>query len=270
MSYYDVHCHLQDARLSGNLIEIVEQLFQAGVRKIVVNGTNECDWDRVSELADRYDVVIPSYGLHPWFAKDRSPNWEETLHSRLTDPRALVGEIGLDRWIRDHDIEDQIDVFETQLSIAARINRPVSIHCLKAWGPLLESLERYRGRIDRMLLHSFGGSMEVARQLLSLGACFSLSGYFFHERKAKQLELFKNLPMNRLLLETDAPDMLGPKCSIYREFEDESSKKLNHPVNIVAIYRAWASELGVDLEELRMKMNANFEAFLGKQLRLGN
>lgn len=266
MSYYDAHCHLQDERLSGNLVEIVEQLMQADVRKIVVNGTNERDWDRVSELADRYDMVIPSYGLHPWFAKDRSPRWERTLRGRLADPRALVGEIGLDRWIEDHDIEEQIDVFETQLSMAADINRPVSIHCLKAWGPLVDSLEHYRGRIDRMLLHSFGGSTEIARRLLFLGAYFSLSGYFFHERKGKQLEVFKNLPMNRLLIETDAPDMLGPKRSIYRDLEDESSKKINHPVNIVAIYRAWASELGIGLEELRTKMNGNFEAFLGKQL----
>ena len=266
MSYYDAHCHLQDVRLSGKLVEIVEQLIQANVRKIVVNGTNERDWDRVSELADRYDMVVPSYGLHPWFAKDRSPGWEKTLRHYLEDPRALVGEIGLDRWIKDHDIEDQVNVFEIQLSLADELNRPVSIHCLKAWGPLVEILEQYRSRIDQALLHSFGGSMEVAKRLLSLGAYFSLSGYFFHERKAKQLELFKNLPLNRVFLETDAPDMLGPERSIYREFDDESSKKLNHPANIVAIYRAWASELGIDLEELRTKMKSNFETFLGKQL----
>jgi len=264
MLYYDAHCHLQDPRLYRSIDRIAWELSAAGVEKVVVNGTCEEDWERVSELAERFDFVVPSYGLHPWKAKAQGREGEEKLRLLLENRGAMIGEIGLDRWIAGYDLEDQINVFERQLEIAAELNRPVSIHCLRAWGQLVRSLKRFPELGGRLLVHSFGGSYEVARELLSLDARFSLSAYFFLEKKRDQLEVFKRLPLDRLLLETDSPDMLGPETTRIQSLFDEDGEQINHPVNIVGVYREWALALAEEPLELGAKMNRNFEDFFGR------
>ena len=99
------------------------------------------------------------------------------------------------------------------------------------------------------LMHSFGGSIETARRLIPLGACFSFSGHFLHPRKAAVLEVFRQLPRDRILLETDAPDMLPPDDIITHPLPEN----LNHPANLPAIGQALAAALGMspaDLAEL--------------------
>src|SRR5258707_11946961 len=96
---FDAHNHLQDSRLRPQLCTIVEAARTENIRKMVVNGSTEQDWPEVFALAREYPEVLPSYGLHPWYIKDRSRQWKENLISYLGLCRAGVGEIGLDRWI---------------------------------------------------------------------------------------------------------------------------------------------------------------------------
>ncbi|HYR58939.1 MAG TPA: TatD family hydrolase, partial [Chthoniobacteraceae bacterium] len=117
---YDAHNHLHDARLAPHLPAILESLRALDLRGAVVNGTREDDWDAVAALARDHEWIIPSFGLHPWHAPQRSPQWLDALRRQLdAHPRAGIGEIGLDRWIKGHDIGDQIEVFTAQLAIAA-------------------------------------------------------------------------------------------------------------------------------------------------------
>jgi TatD DNase family protein len=106
------------------------------------------------------------------------------------------------------------------------------------------------------LMHSFGGSIELARELLELGAYFSLSGYFLQPRKAKVLEVFKQLPKERILIETDAPDMAPPVDLVTHSMEDE----LNHPANLPATGEALAGELGMPPQELAFLIKDNTRA----------
>src|SRR3954469_724629 len=214
MRLYAAHNNLQDPRLKGLRDGALQKCRALGVAKMVVNGTEEADWPEVLKLAAANPEVIPSIGLHPWFIEKRSSDWKKRLGQCIDAGKCAVGEIGLDRWIDNYDPVQQEEVFVYQLRLAAARNLPVSIHCLKAWGPLVEILRREKRPECGFLLHSYGGSLELIKPLVEFGAYFSCSGYFAHERKAKQREVFRHVPLERLLIETDAPDMVPPDSLI--------------------------------------------------------
>lgn len=251
---YDAHCHLQDARLAPFFSQILSQLEAVGVQRVVVNGTRESDWSTVLDLAARDKRILPSLGLHPWYVRDRTDHWFDTLAEAIRAHSAAVGEIGLDRWIKGYNSTVQEDVFRKQLALAASLNRPVSIHCLRAWGSLLDILSSENLPRVGFLLHSYSGPAEMIPQFVKLGAYFSFSGYFAHARKAKQREAFQRVPMERLLLETDAPDMALP--AERREFS--LSDDLNDPANIRAVYVFAAELFRLKVEDLAVQVEANF------------
>jgi len=256
---YEAHNHLQDERLAPELEAILDALPHAGIVKMVVNGSRGADWPGVRALARRCPQVIPSYGYHPWYVKERPANWREVLAGFLDDPYAAVGEIGLDRWIEGHDLEDQSEVFIWQLQWAAERNLPVSIHCLQAWGRLLEILRAQPLPRRGFLLHSYGGSAELVGPLVELGARFSIPGHFAHERKLRHREAFRRVPLDRLLIETDAPDQSLPTERVeYPLFEAASGKPINHPANLGAVYRFAAEVMGQPLEALAAQVEENF------------
>jgi TatD DNase family protein len=177
---------------------------------------------------------------------------------------SAVGEIGLDRWIEDFDTPQQEEAFIWQLRLAAERNLPVSIHCLKAWGRLQEILQSEPRPNCGLVLHSFGGPKEMVPALTQLGAYFSFPGYFAHERKAKQREVFRAVPGDRMLIETDAPDQLLPEKLSEYLLTDSQGKALNHPANLGAVYRFAAEFLGKSIEKLAQQVEANFLRVFGK------
>jgi TatD DNase family protein len=260
MRLYDAHNHLQDARLAPHRESILAAAQREGVASMVVNGSCEEDWPQVLALARICPRVIPSFGYHPWYVKERSPDWQAALLRHLDAVPSAIGEIGLDRWIKDHDDAVQEEVFVWQLRLAAERNLPVSIHCLQTWGRLLELLRAGPCPRCGFLLHSFGGPREMIGPLAKLGAYFSVPGYFAHERKARQRETFRHVPPNRLLIETDAPDQLLPAERIqYPLTEPATGKAINHPANLGAVYRFVAELLAEPLGSLAERVEENFQ-----------
>lgn len=230
----DAHNHLQDPRFESIREHVIATMLNSGITRCVVNGTSPADWPQVAELSVQYPgLIIPSFGLHPW--QQTADTWQEQLVAHLdTVPHACIGECGLDRWIKNYDIDLQGQVFITQLALAAERNLPLSIHCLKAWGVLLEILESRPLPERGFLLHSYAGSAELVPRLVKLGAYFSFSGYFLHQRKQNVRDAFMAVPNDRLLIETDAPDMLPPDHVIRHPLKNQ----LNHPANLTAIHAA--------------------------------
>lgn len=265
MRYYDAHNHAHDERFGPDAASFVEAARAAGVVRMVVNGSSAEDWHAVADLARRFpEVVIPSFGVHPWYHAVQPPDWETRLNAWLDEfPTAAVGEIGLDRWKPDLPWEGQMELFIRQLTIAAEKDRPASIHCLHAWGPLLDALARAPRPARGFLVHSFGGSTEVASQLVRLGAYISAPGYFLHPHKAHKLVPFRKIPRERYLIETDAPDQLPPpEFAPYRATAIDGSP-LNHPANLPAIYAGLAAAWGEPLEALALQVESNFHALFG-------
>ena len=244
--WIDAHLHLQDPRL-GDPAPVIGAMRAAGVARCVVNATRESDWEAVENLADAYQgFVLPAFGIHPWHAHTAAEGWPGRLAALLEKhPHASIGECGLDGWVSSPSIAMQGPVFLTQLRLAREWQRPLSIHCLKAWGALFDAFAE-EAPPPRFLMHSFGGSIETARRLIPLGARFSFSGHFLHERKAGVVEVFRQLPENRILLETDAPDMPPPENLIRHPLPEHR----NHPANLPSIGASLAGKLGMPPETL--------------------
>lgn len=265
---YDAHNHLQDERLAPYSAAIWSCVTTEPIERMVVNGSAESDWDAVLKLAQQHNQIIPSFGYHPWYVKERSPEWLQVLTRCLDGVPSAVGEIGLDRWIKDHDVVDQEEVFCAQLALAAERNLPVTIHCLQAWGRLYELLRSNSRPECGFILHSYGGPVEMVEPLAKLGGYFSLPGYFAHERKERQRETFRHVPADRLLIETDAPDQSLPtERVLYSLPEERPGKPLNHPGNLQAVYQFAAELLDQPLESLARTVEQNFCRIFGPLMR---
>jgi TatD DNase family protein len=300
MRFHDAHNHLQDERFAGRQADLVAACREAGVGRMVVNGSCEEDWPAVAELAARYpEVVIPAFGLHPWYVHERTPAWRPSLERFLDGtPGATVGEIGIDRWILEcppaaragvspgwathqaASLDEQEEVFREQLALAAVRDVPASIHCLQAWGRMHDLLRASPRPARGFLLHSYGGSAELVAPLARLGARFGFPGYFLHARKARQREAFRVVPADRLLVETDAPDQRLPADSELAALAraegggaeawdgtpcvGTDGRPLNHPANLPLVYRGLALHLREPVGPLAERVAANFEALFGR------
>ena len=252
----DAHNHFHDERLAPFRAEILTVL---DIERAVVNGTREEDWPAVAALAAEHPWALSSFGLHPWYVKERSPRWIESLATALdAHPGAGVGEIGLDRWIEGHDLDDQREVFTTQLALAAEKDRAATIHCIRAWGALDEVLRSSPLTSRGFLIHAYGGPAEMTRGFLDLGAYFSWNAYFLHDRKSEQREIFRTLPAERILIETDAPDLAPPDARNRHPLQDKAGRILNHPANLTLAYESLAQLRGTKIETLTRQVADNF------------
>jgi TatD DNase family protein len=264
MNLIDAHNHLHDARLAPHHAEILPTLARVGVKRAVVNGTSEADWKTVATFAAEQAWVLPSFGLHPWYVAARSSAWLDTLRAQLlAHPNAGVGEIGLDRWIEGHDDAAQAEVFTAQLTLAVELNRAATIHCLRAWGALAATLHQHSLPKRGFLIHAYGGSAEMMRELTKLGGYFSFNAYFLHEQKAAQRAVFAEIPADRLLVETDAPSMPPPEERNAHPLRDSTGEPLNHPANLALAYEALAEIRGLPVEALAAQVEENFTALFG-------
>jgi len=263
MKLFDAHNHLQERGFSEHLDTVLAEVRQEGVVRMVVNGSSEEDWAEVLKLARDFPEVVPSFGYHPWYVKQRSTSWQSELVRMLDTVASGVGEIGLDRWIRDYDFEQQLEVFTWQLRLAAERNLPVSIHCLQAWGKMLDVLKKEPLPRCGFVLHSYGGPAEMIDSLAELGAYFSLPGYFAGERKTRQRDVFKRVPHERLLIETDAPDQLLPNERVIYPMCNDDGKPVNHPGNLRAVCEFAAELLGESVETVAKQVEANFTRLFG-------
>lgn len=205
MKLIDTHCHLQDARFL-DLKSVLERAEKAGVSKMICCGTRPSDWPQVMDLACQFPQVHPMLGLHPWHAAEVPDEWLQSLERLLIEDAKLgVGECGLDGAV-DVDMGLQRDVFTAQLDLATRLKRPLSIHCRKAWAPLLESFDAVNVSFQGAM-HAFSGSWEMAQECLKRGLYLSFTCRVADPRFQKARKILENCRLDRMLLETDAPDM---------------------------------------------------------------
>ncbi|KAI5082016.1 hypothetical protein GOP47_0001759 [Adiantum capillus-veneris] len=263
---FDAHCHLQDPRIVNALPSLLEAATRTGVKWFAVNGTSEDDWEEVKKLSEQHNEIIPCFGLHPWYVERRSNQWFERLRSMLEGvPTAAVGEAGLDKGARGKEISIavQVDVLKQQLMLAKELQRPISLHCVRAFGELQETLKELGPFPHGAILHSFLGSAEMVQPLAKQGAFFSFSGFLTALSAKKAKKMLQEVPLDRILIETDAPDAV-PKVepsslmwvpgdanapaqlSDAGKVEDISSQALNHPANIKTVLTYVASMKGIE------------------------
>ena len=265
MNLSDAHCHLQDARFDGQLDLALARCREFGIKRWMVNATREADWDAVSGLAANYSEIRCSFGLHPWWQKERGANWQPALERVLQrHPEAGIGETGLDRWMEGFDFADQLEVLHGHLELSKKLDRPVSLHCLRAWPELAGCVKRCPPSKRGFLLHSFNGPEAMVEQWVELGAYFSFSPAFLYPRKAAVRETLKRLPLERILVESDAPDMAPPQDIAVATLPGHPEKALNHPANLILCVDALAADRGITPDTFALQLEANYERLFGK------
>ncbi len=246
MTCIDAHNHLQDPRFGADLPQVICEMQQAGIQHAIVNGTSENDWPAVLALHhDNPSFLSPAFGLHPWRVKTRSADWHILLRELLeATPASSIGECGLDLWMENADLAEQLLILRVHFDLSREFGKPLTLHCLKAWPPLLQALQNTKA-LPPFLLHSFGGPPVMIPALVKLGAHFSLSGYFLHPRKLRALQAFADIPANRIHVESDAPDMAPPleyQAPYHREH-------YHHPADISRCITALASVRQISSQE---------------------
>ena len=265
MPLTDAHCHLQAPELAGVLTEV----WKCDITRWVVNGLHPSDWPQVAALARSQPPVRPCFGLHPWYLKDRPATWLEELEGIVSEhPGCGLGEFGLDRWMQDADVADQLSVFKAHWHLGLQRDLPMTVHCLKAWGALQEALEAMPLPQRGFLLHAYGGPVEMVAGLVRRGAYFSFSTSFLAANRSAKRAAFQQMPLDRVLIETDAPSLAPPsECNAFPMTDPATGRTVNHPANLRAAAASLAELRGVPALELEGILEDNFHRWWGRDRR---
>lgn len=255
-SLLDSHLHLQDPRFEGIRADVLRRAAEAGVDRMLCNATRKQDWPEVLQLTATIPAVIPFIGIHPWYADSVETAWDKSLEAIVGTNRCGIGEAGLDGKCRV-PIANQEVVLAVQLNLAIAYQRPVALHCVSAWGRLIDMLERLAktAGLPPLMLHSFGGSLETMHRLVNLGCWISFSARLIdHERHTLQ-RVFCETPLDRILLETDAPDQLPATL------RNSADTRCNEPANIAELYRQAAWLRRINLNDFTQQIWNNGEIY---------
>ncbi len=263
MELRDAHCHYQFAEVP---YAAVEQARADGIGQAMINGSAPSDWEDVAALGRLDPRNRVSFGLHPWDVPTAPAGWEEQLRTILVaHPAAGVGEMGLDCWVKDFDPVAQAAAFRVQLALAIELDRALTIHCVKAIGPLMDILRATELPRRGFLLHSWNGPVELVPELAKLGAYFSFSAHHLIPRKADlRVQFSAAIPRERILVETDAPALCpAPEFRLRALAPAADGTEQNHPSNLVRNNAELARTIGVTPEISAALTSENFARLFG-------
>ena len=245
---FDSHSHLQDKRIYPHLTGVLDRAHSSGVTLTLCCGTHEADWADAAAIGAHHKSVICAFGVHPWYVDSLSVDWDIVLKKYLSDnPNAAVGEIGLDYYNDNHNDDRQKIIFTRQLDIAQKMKRPVSIHCVKAWGDLISILKKRGGLPYGGAIHSYSGPPDLVNNLQNLGCYISFSGSILNKNAKRARQSLKTVSPQKLLAETDSPDMLPTQCKA----------PFNEPSNLPMIIKEMAEILGEPAEKIALLTEEN-------------
>jgi len=205
MNLIDTHCHLDAAEFGDSQTALVEAARTAGVGRIVVPSVARVNFAIVHELCERFPACAPAHGIHPMYVDGARPEDLDALSEHLALPGTIaVGEIGLDFFIEPHDRERQEYFFVAQLKLAREFDLPVLLHIRRAQDTVLKYLRRHK---VQGIAHAFSGSRSQADEFIKLGFKLGFGGAMTHDRATRLRELASTLPLESIVLETDAPDI---------------------------------------------------------------
>ncbi|MDD5240434.1 MAG: TatD family hydrolase [Sulfuricella sp.] len=248
----DTHCHLNAAEFDADRDEVAARARAAGVGVIVVPGVERAGFEKVLAVCQRYPGCIPALGIHPMYVDNARPEDLTVLRERIVQHRPVaIGEIGLDFFVPGYDRERQEFYFSEQLKIAVECDLPVLLHIRRAQDTVLKFLRQFRVRSG--IAHAFNGSRQQADEFIKLGFKLGFGGAMTYDRATKLRTLAATLPLDSLVLETDAPDI--PPAFI--------GKARNSPEYLPRIAETLAGLRGIGAEEVAETTTANARAVLG-------
>ena len=241
MTLFDSHCHVDEERFDGDRDQVLERMAKAGVAGAVVVGSDMPTSRRAMDFAAAHPGFYAAVGVHPHEAKGFLERDLETLRLWLREEKvAALGEIGLDYHYDLSPRDTQREVCLKQVELAYMEKAPVVLHVRDAHGDMLDLLKGRKARLPEGIIHCYSGSWESAREYLKLGFYLSFAGPVTFKKAPNLWETVKNMPLDRLLIETDSP-YLSPEPNRGRR---------NEPAFVSYVAEKIAALRGVDTDEI--------------------
>jgi len=257
MRLIDTHTHLDFPDFDADRDALLARSRALGVQRMVVLGVYQANWQRLWHLVEANEGLYAAFGLHPVYLDEHQPQHLDELRdwlSRLAGQPKLcaVGEFGLDYYLENLDRQRQQAVFEAQLELAAEFELPALLHVRRAHAATIATLKRFRLKRGG-IIHAFAGSQEEAREYIKLGFRLGLGGAATWPQANRLRQVVAGLPLDAIVLETDAPDM-APAMHPYQR---------NSPEYLADICAELAALRGVSAEELATASSRNADELFG-------
>ncbi len=244
----DGHSHFDAPEFDGDRDAALARARAAGVTRQVVPAVAASSWPKLREVCAQDAGLFAAYGLHPMYLSEHRPAHLEDLRTWIEREKPVaVGECGLDFFVEGLDAETQQQYFDGQLRLAREFDLPVIVHARRAVDAVIASIRRIGGL--RGVVHSFSGSPEQARHLWQLGFLIGLGGPVTYERANRLRTLARTMPLDHLLLETDAPDQ--PDAGIRGQ--------RNEPARLPVVRDVIADLRGITADEVSQATTRNAE-----------
>jgi len=245
--FTDTHCHLDAAEFGDHQAELLQAAQAAGVSRIVIPAVERANFAAVRELCEQHPGCFPAYGIHPMFTNEATPEDLVVLRDCLHDEHAVaVGEIGLDFFVENLNVAQQEYFFVAQLKLAREFDLPVLLHTRRAVDGVLKHLRQIK--VCGGIAHAFSGSRQQADEFIKLGFKLGFGGAMTYPRASRIRELARTLPLESIVLETDAPDI--PPEFVVRG-------QPNKPEHLPRIARVLAELRGISPEAVAQATTTN-------------
>ncbi len=255
--WVDTHCHLDAPEFSSDIYQVANMAHALGVKALLLPAVKATDFEHVKDLAHQHGNTIPglvyTLGIHPLYIQYSSDEdlviLEKKIQTSLADSRFVgIGEIGLDYFVDGIDPYRQEYFFHAQLDLAEQFQLPVILHLRRSQDAILKALRRRK--LCGGIAHAFNGSFQQAKQFIELGFKLGFGGAATFDRALQIRRLLKELPLNSIVIETDAPDI--PPAWLREE-----GLKFNSPAYLPKIARSLADIRGVSHEEFAVTTWSN-------------
>ncbi|MBM3980467.1 MAG: TatD family deoxyribonuclease [Planctomycetes bacterium] len=252
----DTHAHLFDERFVKDLSAVLARAAAAGVERVVCLGI-DLESSRASvEIANAYPLVVAAVGIQPNHTAEAKPgDWDEVVKLAEREPRVVaIGETGLDRYWDRAPFALQEDYFARHIKLSRRLNKPFAIHCREAEADVVKALREHSAQGPlRAVMHSFSGDLATARECLEMGLYISFAGMVTYPTAQNLRDVAKDVPLDRLLVETDCP-YLAPQ---------PVRGKRNEPAYVAHTAALLAQGKGVSAAEIEEHTSRNARALFG-------
>ena len=247
----DTHAHLFDEQFNDDLDEVIQRIKETKINKVLVVGFSHDTNNKAHQLAQKYDFIYPTCGLHPNDASDLEAKDIVLLEEFVKEHHVYaIGECGLDYYWHQDNKEKQQWLFEEQIKLAIKYDLPLIVHSRDAINDTFMMLEKYAKQV-RFVMHCYSGSLEMAERFIEIGGYISLGGPVTFKNAKEPKRVAEHVNLNRLMIETDCP-YLAP--TPYRGKRNESSY-------VVRVLEEVAELRKINVCELEEILNKNSELF---------
>ncbi|MBN2019593.1 MAG: TatD family hydrolase [Sedimentisphaerales bacterium] len=254
MNLIDAHCHLTYEQF-GDIEAVLQRSRDAGITGWITIGTDVEESGKAVELTGRFENMFATAAIHPHEAKSADQSAMAQIKELAKNNKVVaIGETGLDFHYEFSTKEQQRESFIKHLEMAAELNLPVVIHSREAFDETVEILEKHKGQLKGVVFHCFSGSVEQAKMVLEKGWFISLTGVVTFKNANKTREVAKLVPLERLMIETDAP---------YLSPEPMRKLKVNEPAFLIHTAKFIAGLRGMELANFADKVTATTKQFFG-------